>query len=70
MEVSMHSTIAQDPQHGTPVQVRLHKKLLDAIESWRREQESIPSRPEAIRRLLHQCLFTETASEANTLNKF
>jgi hypothetical protein len=39
-----------------PVQVRLHQNLLEAIENWRREQESIPSRPEAIRRLLQQRL--------------
>jgi metal-responsive CopG/Arc/MetJ family transcriptional regulator len=52
----MHSAIAQESQRGTPVQVRLHQKLLEAIENWRREQESIPSRPEAIRRLLQQSL--------------
>jgi hypothetical protein len=55
----MNSIIAQDQQqHGTPVQVRLHPKLFEAIESWRREQESIPSRPEAIRRLLRHSLLT------------
>jgi hypothetical protein len=39
-------------EHGAPVQVRLRKCLFDAIETWRRKQETIPSRPEAIRRLL------------------
>ena len=39
-------------EHGTPVQVRLKKCLFDGIETWRRKQETIPSRPEAIRRLL------------------
>jgi len=43
-------------QRGTPVQVRLQKNLLDALEGWRREQETIPSRPEAIRRLLCKSL--------------
>jgi hypothetical protein len=43
-------------QHGTPVQVRLKKCLFDAIETWRRKQETIPSRPEAIRRLLCRSL--------------
>jgi metal-responsive CopG/Arc/MetJ family transcriptional regulator len=59
-EAEMHSTIAQEPQRGMPVQVRLQQKLLEAIENWRREQESIPSRPEAIRRLLQQSLATKT----------
>lgn len=63
----MHSTITQAPQYGTPIQVRLRKNLLDALEGWRREQESIPSRPEAIRRLLQQCLITGTASQDKTL---
>jgi hypothetical protein len=45
-------------QHGTPVQVRLQKDLFNAIEGWRRKQETIPSRPEAIRRLLSK-LFVE-----------
>jgi hypothetical protein len=59
----MHTTITQaSQQHGRPVQVRLHRHLFEAIESWRRGQESIPSRPEAIRRLLQQCLITGTAS--------
>jgi hypothetical protein len=43
-------------QHGTPVQVRLKKSLFDAIETWRRKQKTIPSRPEAIRRLLCRSL--------------
>jgi hypothetical protein len=43
-------------EHGTPVQVRLKKRLFDAIETWRRKQETIPSRPEAIRRLLCRSL--------------
>jgi hypothetical protein len=50
MEADMHTTITQESQHGTPVQVRLRKNLLEALESWRREQESIPSRPELVNR--------------------
>jgi hypothetical protein len=53
----MHTTNSAQ-QHGTPVQVRLHKGLLEAIERWRRDQESIPSRPEAIRQLLRRSLST------------
>jgi hypothetical protein len=55
----MQTTIAHEPQRGTPVQVRLQQKLLEAIENWRRGQASIPSRPEAIRRLLQQSLATK-----------
>jgi metal-responsive CopG/Arc/MetJ family transcriptional regulator len=50
----MPSTIT--PGRAKPVQVRLRKNLLEAIESWRREQESIPSRPEAIRELVRKSL--------------
>jgi metal-responsive CopG/Arc/MetJ family transcriptional regulator len=50
-------TIGNSPfQHGMPVQVRLHKNLFDALEGWRRKQETIPSRPQAIRELLRQSL--------------
>jgi hypothetical protein len=60
----MHTTVAHEPQHGTPVQVRLHQKLLEAIEDWRRNQQSIPSRPEAIRRLLQQSLTPKTFAQS------
>jgi len=32
------------------------KNLFDALEGWRRKQEIIPSRPDAIRTLLKQTL--------------
>jgi len=63
-----------DPfQHTMPVQVRLQKNLFDAIESWRRKQEIIPTRPEAIRELIRKSLADgdsaarrgERVSEAN-----
>lgn len=47
------------PNHGTPIQIRLQRTLLEALESWRREQENIPSRPEAIRQLLRLSLFAD-----------
>jgi hypothetical protein len=34
------------------VQVRFHGGLFEAIESWRRQQRIIPSRPQAIRELI------------------
>jgi hypothetical protein len=55
MEANMNSTI-EETRHGTPIQVRLREELLSALEDWRRNQQSIPSRPEAIRRLLQQSL--------------
>jgi hypothetical protein len=46
--------------------VRLREELLSALENRRREQESIPSRPEAIRRLLRaNGAASEDASEAH-----
>jgi hypothetical protein len=39
-----------------PVQARLGRSLLEAIDGWRRRQTDIPSRPEAIRRLCSYAL--------------
>jgi hypothetical protein len=41
---------------GIPVQVRLKESLLKSVDTWRRQQEDLPSRPEAIRRLIEQSL--------------
>lgn len=35
-----------------PVNLRLPRNVLDAIEKFRREQDQIPTRPEAIRTML------------------
>lgn len=40
------------PVDTEPVTVRLPRDLLNAIEAYRREQDVIPTRPEAIRQLL------------------
>jgi len=42
------------------IQVRLRRSLFDAVEGWRRQQATIPSRPEAIRRLLSKSLIEST----------
>jgi hypothetical protein len=55
MEASMHDTI-NETRHGTPVQVWLREELLSALEDWRRAQERIPSRADAIRQLLQRLL--------------
>lgn len=41
---------------GVPVQVRLKETLLETIDAWRRRQADLPTRPEAIRRLIEQAL--------------
>lgn len=37
---------------GTLVGTRFQAPLLDAIDSWRKAQEDLPTRPEAVRRLV------------------
>jgi hypothetical protein len=41
---------------GTLVGVRLHPPILGAIDNWRRSEQDLPSRSEAIRRLVEQAL--------------
>jgi hypothetical protein len=44
------------PKTGTPVLVRIQDQPLAAIDDWRRQQQDMPSRAEAIRRLLAKAL--------------
>lgn len=37
---------------GTLVGTRFQAPLLDAIDSWRKAQDDLPTRPEAVRRLV------------------
>ena len=39
-----------------PVNLRLPRDMLEAIERYRREQETIPTRPEAVRQALRDWL--------------
>ena len=48
------------PVTGTLIGVRLQPDSLAAIDEWRKRQEDLPSRPEAIRRLLNAALNDET----------
>jgi hypothetical protein len=41
---------------GTSVNVRLSNADLRLLDDWRREQEDMPNRPEAIRRLVKRAL--------------
>jgi hypothetical protein len=58
MEARMHG-VESRLEHGTPVQVRLKKCLFDAVETWRRKQATIPSRPQAIRDLIEAGLLQD-----------
>jgi hypothetical protein len=44
------------PETGTLIGTRLQPSALDALDNWRRKQADIPSRPEAIRRLVEKAL--------------
>lgn len=39
-------------QTGTPVMVRIQPEQLNSLDNWRRQQDDLPNRPEAIRRLI------------------
>lgn len=41
---------------GEPVMVRLQPELAGPLDDWRRKQTDLPSRAEAIRRLVEQSL--------------
>jgi hypothetical protein len=41
---------------GAPVMVRFQPTGLNAVDEWRRQQLDLPTRPEAIRRLVEQGL--------------
>jgi len=44
------------PVESEPVNVRFPLASLQAVDNWRRQQEDLPGRPEAIRRLVEQGL--------------
>jgi hypothetical protein len=41
---------------GVQIGMRWQPDILSAIDDWRREQPDLPSRPDAIRRLVEQAL--------------
>jgi hypothetical protein len=47
------------------VQIRFKQNLFTALETWRRQQETIPSRPEAIRTLIWKSLTDGSGREVN-----
>jgi len=44
------------PATGDPVMVRIQPEMAKALDDWRRRQDDLPGRPEAIRRLVEQAL--------------
>jgi hypothetical protein len=50
----MHTRTSANTTNG--IHVRLQNELLCAIESFRRSEPDIPTRPEAVRRLLQRAL--------------
>lgn len=46
------SKIGRPPVNTEAVTVRLHVDAIEAIDNWRRSEPDLPSRPEAIRRLV------------------
>lgn len=38
------------------ISVRIEDEVLKKLDNWRRNQEDVPTRPEAIRRLVEQAL--------------
>ena len=40
------------PQAGTPVMVRLQPEQLAAVDNWAASEDDVPTRPEAVRRLV------------------
>ncbi|ALC12474.1 hypothetical protein LH20_10980 [Sphingopyxis sp. 113P3] len=48
--------MGRPPVDSEAVNVRFERSMLDAIDSFRREQSDLPSRPEAVRRLVERGL--------------
>lgn len=56
------SDIAKSPRPkgtGAPVLVRLQPALAARIDTWRRSEDDLPNRAEAIRRLVEHALIAE-----------
>lgn len=48
--------MGRPPVDSEAVNVRFERSVLDAIDGFRREQSDLPSRPEAVRRLVDKAL--------------
>lgn len=54
---------------GEPVMVRIQPEMAANLDNWRRKQDDLPGRPEAIRRLIEIGLNAETTTAADTASK-
>jgi metal-responsive CopG/Arc/MetJ family transcriptional regulator len=63
----MHKRTSADTTNG--IHVRLQNELLRAIESFRRSEPDIPTRPEAVRRLLQQAMKARQEKVASNLHQ-
>jgi hypothetical protein len=57
------------PTTGTLVGTRFQAALLDAIDSWRKAQSDLPTRPEAVRRLVELGMISQPMSSATPLRQ-
>jgi hypothetical protein len=60
----MNSSKPRASETGTQISVRLQAPELAALDAWRKEQPDLPSRPEAIRRLVAQVLNPPEAGQS------
>jgi hypothetical protein len=58
----------REPSADPQIQVRMSHDLRRAIEDFRRNEPDIPSRPEAIRRLLKQAVTARLEQTASNLH--
>ena len=56
-------------EESTPVMVRMSAKLLKDLDAYRRQEEDLPGRPEAVRRLVEQRLVALTGTAQPTPRK-
>ena len=55
--------MADDSDPSGTFQMRVRKSFLDKIDAWRRQQDDLPPRAEAIRRLVEKGLAAEKAEK-------
>ena len=54
----------QTPKSGAAVQVRLKGPTFASLENWRRAQDKIPARSEALRQLVEKALVAAAAEQS------
>lgn len=54
--VNVKTPKKRPPVTGDLVGVRIQPEMAKALDDWRRKQDDLPGRPEAIRRLVEQAL--------------